>query len=195
MFLKKSTPTDSDAVVETTDPETPTSQHIGKGHPTPKRKEREALNKRPLVGGNRKESRQRELAERERARAGMMAGDERYLPARDKGPQKRWVRQYVDARWNVGELMLPVAGFVFVSTLVPAIVAYSSMLMWVYFIILIIDSFILRALILRRAKAVFGEDELEKGLGWYGIMRALQLRPLRMPKPQTSRGDYPPLEK
>ena len=37
-----------------------------------------------------------------------MTGDEANLPLRDKGPAKRFIRDYVDARWNVGEFMLPV---------------------------------------------------------------------------------------
>ena len=30
-------------------------------------------------------------------------------PARDAGPERRYVRDYIDARFNVGELMLPVS--------------------------------------------------------------------------------------
>ncbi|HBR88729.1 MAG TPA: DUF3043 domain-containing protein, partial [Microbacterium sp.] len=39
--------------------------------------------------------------------------------------------------------------------------------------------------------AKFGEDRLEKGLGWYGAMRIVQMRFLRLPKPQVTRGQYP----
>ena len=40
-------------------------------------------------------------------REGMRTGDERYLPARDKGPVRRYVRDFVDARLCMAELLLP----------------------------------------------------------------------------------------
>ena len=47
----------------------------GKGHPTPRRKDREAELKRPLVSNNRKEARARLTKERERARLGLANGE------------------------------------------------------------------------------------------------------------------------
>ena len=35
-------------------------------------------------------------------------GDERYMMARDKGPVKRFVRDFVDARLSIAELLLPI---------------------------------------------------------------------------------------
>ena len=55
----------------------------------------------------------------------------------------------------------------------------------------ILDSLILGFLITRKLKAKFGEDKVERGVRWYAAMRALQLRPLRLPKPQAKRGQYP----
>jgi len=81
-----------------------------KGHATPSRKEQEAARKRPLVANDRAERRRREReaanAERERARVGMANGEQKYLPIRDRGPQRKYIRDYVDARWSVGELLL-----------------------------------------------------------------------------------------
>ena len=37
----------------------------------------------------------------------MKTGDERYLPARDKGPVRRFVRDWIDARLCVAEMLLP----------------------------------------------------------------------------------------
>ena len=42
----------------------------------------------------------------------------------------------------------------------------------------------------RKLAAKFGEDKVER-VRWYAAMRALQLRPLRLPKPQVKRGQYP----
>src|SRR5690606_41173505 len=64
--------------------------------PTPTRKEQEAARRRPLVPKDRKvarlQNRARLQSEREKARIGIANGEERYLPIRDKGPQKRYVR-------------------------------------------------------------------------------------------------------
>ena len=40
-------------------------------------------------------------------RASLASGDDRYLPARDKGPVRAFARDYVDSRRTVGEYMLP----------------------------------------------------------------------------------------
>ncbi|MEO7348876.1 MAG: DUF3043 domain-containing protein, partial [Terrimesophilobacter sp.] len=94
----------------------------GKGRPTPTRKEREAANLRPLVNNDRraasKESRAKLALEREKARVGMAAGEEKYLPVRDRGAQRRWVRDYVDARFSVGEVLIPVMLITIVLTVV-----------------------------------------------------------------------------
>ena len=84
-----------------------------KGRPTPKRKEAEAANKRPLVPVDRKSAakaaREAQRERREREYKAMQTGDERYLPARDRGPVRRYVRDYVDARYSLGEFFLPIA--------------------------------------------------------------------------------------
>ena len=38
----------------------------------------------------------------------MRTGDERYLPARDTGPVKRFIRDFVDSRFQFIELLIPV---------------------------------------------------------------------------------------
>ena len=37
----------------------------------------------------------------------------------------------------------------------------------------------------------FGVDKREKGLGWYAAMRSMQMRFMRLPKPQVKRGQHP----
>jgi hypothetical protein len=41
------------------------------------------------------------------------------------------------------------------------------------------------------ARKKFGEERTEKGLGWYGAMRIIQMRFMRLPKPQVKRGQRP----
>ena len=57
--------------------------------------------------------------QRDKARIGLANGDEKYLPARDRGPQKRYVRDYVDARFSIGEMLLPFLFIVIIATIIP----------------------------------------------------------------------------
>lgn len=169
----------------------------GKGRPTPKRKEREAANQRPLVGNDRKVANKAAKAKyneaRDRARIGMANGEEKFLPARDKGPQKRFVRDYVDARFSFGELMIPVMLIIIVLTLIddPQIQVLSIMGLWGFFILAVLDCVLAGVQVGRRLGAKFGAENVKKGYRWYAAMRCLQMRRMRLPKPQVKRGQYP----
>ena len=169
---------------------------VGKGRPTPSRKEAQAARAQPLVGSRDKASlkaeRQKQAEARERARLGMMAGEERYLPVRDKGPQRRFVRDYVDARWSVGELLIPIMLVMLVLSLMPGVFATLSILIiWAFLALAIIDVVLLGFRLKRLLGEQFGTENIERGFRWYAAMRALQFRMLRMPKPQVKRGKYP----
>ncbi len=168
---------------------------VGKGRATPTRKEREAANLRPLVSNDRraanKASRAKLAETRERARLGMANGEERYLRVADRGPQRRFVRDYVDARFSVGEALIPVLFVFILGSLIPQIADYLFLVVWLFFLASIIDCVILAAILRRRIRAKFGADSLQRGTGWYAGMRAIQLRPLRLPKPQVKRFDRP----
>jgi hypothetical protein len=165
----------------------------GKGHATPSRKEREAANRRPLVPSDRKQasrvSKEQVANQRERARVGMAAGEERFLPARDKGPQKRYTRDFVDARWNIGEILLPLLVLVILSYFFPTIAQWALIGVWAVIVIVVVDGIVLGFQLRRRLLAKFGT--VERGVRWYAFMRAIQLRPMRLPKPQVKRGQYP----
>ena len=169
----------------------------GKGRPTPKRKEREAANLRPLVGNDRKEANKAAKAKyneaRDRARVGMANGEEKYLPARDKGPQKRFIRDYVDARFSFGELMIPVMLVIIILTLVDnyQVQIISIIGLWGFFILAVVDCVLAGVLVGRRLAAKFGKENVQGGYRWYTAMRCLQMRRMRLPKPQVKRGQYP----
>lgn len=179
-------------------PETPADHEsvAGKGRPTPTRKEREAANLRPLVSDDRKQARRQARtqmqAERERARVGMANGEEKYLPVRDRGPQKRYVRDYVDARFSVGELLVPAMFVVIVLTLFPQpeVQVFGLFALWGFFIVAAIDAILLGLRLRRKIAEKFGESRAEK-VRWYAAMRSLQLRIMRLPKPQVKRGQFP----
>lgn len=167
----------------------------GKGRPTPTRAEQEAARKRPLVA-NTKEARQRQkadlAAQRERARVGMAAGEDKYLPVRDKGPQRRFVRDYIDAGWHIGELVMPLMILVILIMVVNLVVlqVWAMVVLWAYVLLVIIDMVITSLRIKKAAAKKFGSRR-EKGLGWYGAMRTIQMRWMRLPKPQVKRGQHP----
>ncbi|MDN3496061.1 DUF3043 domain-containing protein [Planococcus sp. APC 4015] len=168
---------------------------LGKGRATPSRSEQEAARKRPLVPDT-KEAKARARAElatqREKARVGMAAGDDRFLTARDKGPQRRWVRDRVDAGWHLGEAVMPAMVVVILATFVPVygIQFYSFIALWIFILFVIGDMVITSIRTKREARAKWG-DRTEKGLGWYAAMRTIQMRFLRLPKPQVKRGQRP----
>ena len=188
-------------------PETPTgpsagtelnqdSISSGKGRPTPTRKEKEDARKRPLVVNDRAERRRREREAsavlREKQRIGQANGDPRYLSARDSGPQRKFVRDYIDARWSVGEVLLPAIALFFVTSFFPAeslVVIIGFGLMWFVLIASLIDIFIVSAVLKKRLAEKFGD--VQKGYRLYAGMRAVYLRPIRLPKPQVARGDFP----
>jgi hypothetical protein len=166
-----------------------------KGHRTPTRKEQEEARKRPLVPTDRrlaaKQSRSQVQAARERARIGMAAGEEKYLPARDKGPQKRYVRDYIDARFSLGEALLPLLLVTILSYFFETIAPFVLIGVWAVIIVLIIEGIVVGMLVTRRLGAKFGKDKVERGVRWYAFMRMIQMRVLRLPKPQVKRGQFP----
>lgn len=197
MAKRQNPASDAETPAAETPEETAARLKQGKGAPTPSRREQEAARKRPLVPTDRKEAaraaRQRQAEAREKARVGMAAGDDRYLTARDRGPQRRYVRDYVDARFSIGEFLIPVMLLVIVLTFLPSplLQAYGLFALWGFFLIAVIDCIVLGFLVRKRIAAKFGESKVERGLRWYGAMRALQLRVMRLPKPRVKRGQFP----
>jgi hypothetical protein len=183
-----------------------TSPTTGKGRATPSRKEREAANKRPLVATRTKtkltkEERRKRSDERLVARQGYEAGDERYMPARDKGAQRRFVRDYVDARYTVGEFMIPLMFAVIIATFLPQYSATDGsgvslqltvlIAMYGFFFVAVIDAMVFSRKLIRVMSDKFGAANIEKGHRWYASTRAFQFRPLRVPKPRVTRGQHP----
>lgn len=124
-------------------------------------------------------------------RQALETGDERHLPLRDKGPNRRYIRDYVDARWNVAEfLMFAALIFVFLS-FIPNLTlqGYVMLAFWVIIVAVVIDSILLRRKLKKRLIEKFGGPG--QGDLWYGVTRAMQIRRLRLPKPLVRRGQFP----
>jgi hypothetical protein len=167
----------------------------GKGRPTPARKQQEAANRKPIIGDKSPEamkaSKSKANEERKKARDGMMRGEERYLTARDKGPQRRLARDVVDARFTAGQLVMPA---LFVMIIISyagnnAVQVYTLLGMWILFFVIAVDAFLIGRRVEKAIENKFGKGKTEKGVRWYAAMRSIQMRPMRLPKPQVKRGD------
>ncbi|WP_193241437.1 DUF3043 domain-containing protein [Streptomyces phaeolivaceus] len=176
---------------QTRDPQAP------KGRPTPKRSE--AQGQRRSVANTpttRKEAARRSRDERrsamEKQRQALATGDERYLPARDKGPVRRFARDFVDSRFHIAEFFLPLAVIILVLSMVQvASLQNVALLLWLFVIVLIVVDSISLGFRLKKQLAARFPDANKKGAVAYALMRTLQMRRLRLPKPQVKRGERP----
>ncbi len=176
----------------------PVTKEAGKGRPTPSRREAEAAAKARAKGpANRKEAarllRERRAQDNARMRQGMKSGDDRYLPARDQGKVRKFVRDRVDSRLCMAEFLLPLLLVIMVMQYSgnPSLVTFSSGLWSAMILLLIVDTLLLVFRLKREMKQRF-PDESTKGAVFYGILRSMQLRFLRMPKRQVKLGQKLP---
>ena len=178
-------------------PETPatTDKAGGKGRPTPTRKEAEAAARaRAKVPRTRKEQMAAQRSARgetsHKMREAMKTGDERYLPARDRGPVRRFLRDYVDARFSFIELMVPLL----IASMVLSYTGQAQLgntILFSTILVIIFDIFMLRFR-LRRELATRFPGESTKGATLYAVMRSLQMKFLRLPKAQVKIGQKLP---
>ncbi|MFE9993311.1 DUF3043 domain-containing protein [Streptomyces avermitilis] len=180
-----------------TDSKQPRHPQAPKGRPTPKRSE--AQTQRRSVANTqttRKEAAKRQRDERrvqlERQRQALASGDERYLPVRDKGPVRKFARDFIDSRFCVAEFFLPLAVLILVLSVVKvAQLQNIALLLWLVVIVLIVIDSIISAFRLKKQLDARFPDVPKKGAIPYALMRSLQMRRLRLPKPQVKRGERP----
>jgi hypothetical protein len=167
----------------------------GKGRPTPKRNEAQGRRQGPPPPPptTRKEAYKRTRAQqttgRGSAREAAARGDDSALPARDRGPVRRLVRDVVDSRRNAGSLFLVVAALVLVGYFIPnsSVQGYTVFVWFAFFLVIIGDSFVLG----RRIRKVVTErfpdhPESMRSLVWYGVSRATMVRRWRFPRAQVA---------
>jgi Flp pilus assembly protein TadB len=183
-------PAESTAAVE--DAEEP-AQPAGKGRPTPKRAEARKA-RRNVTPKNRKEAaalqREKGREERRLARQALLTGDERHLPPRDAGPERRLARDVVDSRFTVGQVFFALIFVAFAVSLVQNAVVrnVANIAALLGLTSMVVDS----ARAGRRAKlaviAKFGDGEA-RGISSYAFMRAFLPRRFRRPPPKVKRGN------
>ncbi|GAB3667025.1 DUF3043 domain-containing protein [Nocardioides korecus] len=168
-----------------------------KGRPTPSRREAEAAARarsRTVMDKKtaQKVMREKRVENNAKVRQAMRTGDERYLPARDKGPVKRFIRDHVDARLSVAEFLLPLLLVIMVLQYTPNDTAVRIGL-WLWQALLLVIVVDTGWLVVRTRRAIrekFPEEPL-KGTTFYTVLRAAQMRFLRQPKPRVKLGGAP----
>jgi len=125
----------------------------------------------------------------------MRAGDERYLLPRDKGSERRLVRNIVDSRrtagtWFFGGALIVLIGS---SAAMPPAVQMGATALWALLAIaVVVDSMLIARRIKKLVSERFPKTTQRMGsLYMYGIMRGLTFRRMRVPKPQIELGDKP----
>src|SRR6478735_10336370 len=156
-------------------PDEPTDQTgpQKKGRPTPSRKEAEAANRaRAKVPRTRKEMAAARNLERSTSssqmRQAMKGGDQRYLPPRDQGPVKHFIRDYVDSRFSLIELLIPLMLMVLLLgwTGNATVQSFVNLAMLSVVVLIVVELVRLRFRLRREITARFPDAEL-KGTTYY----------------------------
>jgi hypothetical protein len=137
--------------------------------------------------------RDRSREARAKARAALLGGDERDLPPRDAGPERRLARDVVDSRFTLGQFFMLVIAAVFVfgtlatglsdSTGIQSAVNLASL---AAFTLIVADCARCGRLAKRAVAEKFGATEV-RGISSYAFLRAMQPRRFRRPPPKVSR--------
>jgi DUF3043 family protein len=166
----------------------------GKGRATPKRRDAERERRERVKGPSdpkaaRKLDRERAVQDRRDRQEGLLRGDERYLPKRDAGPRRRFIRDWVDARRTAAEMFLPAALVIVALGLVGASPAARalSFLIWVVTAFSIIVDTLIWIPKLRGQLATKFAAESRRGDILYALMRAMLVRRLRTPRAAVPR--------
>ncbi|GGM12804.1 DUF3043 domain-containing protein [Nakamurella endophytica] len=183
---------------------------VGKGRPTPKRREaerrrgpvapppktqREAVQRSRSAGKALTKDERRAMATERRQR--MMRGDDAYLLPRDRGPVRAYVRDLVDARRNIAGLLLPIALLSFIVLLIPSplLQAYGPLVLLIAILAAVLDTMVFARQLSRKVAERFpkgdgsGLSTRGRALGFYAFNRACLPRRWRVPRPRVGRSE------
>ena len=157
-----------------------------KDRPTPRRKEAEAARRQRMSTTlSKKES---------RAAAGRQSRSDRMraISAREATPEKILMRDYIDARFNIGEFLLPSVVVILAVTVLgsywPRVTLIATLAMYLFILAVFVDGY----LMWRGFKKVLAArlpKTSPKGLLLYGMTRSTQIRRFRSPAPRIKRGE------
>lgn len=184
---------------------------VGKGRPTPKRREaegkrgpvapppktqREAAKRRTTTPSGQPLTKDEKRAAAAERRSRMMAGEDAYLLPRDRGPVRAYVRDLVDSRRNIAGLLLPLAVVSFLILLlpIPVLTLYGPLVLMVAILAAVVDSLVFGRQLSRKVARRFpngdksGQSTRGSALGFYAFNRACLIRKWRVPRPRVERG-------
>jgi hypothetical protein len=146
-----------------------------------------------------KEAKTRTRAKENAEYDAMRSGDVAHMPKAERLPWRVYIRDYVDARFNIGEFFIPATFVILLVTMVmsikwPALANPFLMLMYVYLLIAVIDVAFMWRKLRKLLVEKYGEAAVGKGSrsASYAWSRAIQLRRWRLPKPRyPKRGHWP----
>lgn len=184
--------------VERVEDDTPA---VGKGRPTPKR--RDTLGARGPVSApkTRKEAyaRQKEMAKAQRTaqrtpaanlsvaqrRELLRKGDPSVLPRRDQGQTRKLARDYVDSRRMASNYMLVLFPLIIVGYALPVL----QIAVLALFLALLVEWYLTGRRVVQMARERYGKaDGAPLSIGFYAGSRAYLPRRWRLPAPQVERG-------
>jgi hypothetical protein len=168
-----------------------------KGRPTPKRSVAEASRRQPITGSSRGPATPRTKEDKDKARASrvnryeaMRKGEAWALNPRDRGPARALARDFIDSKRRVSEYYMYVLVVLLAAVFVRSKAAQEiiSPLVLVLVVVIVADAILIR----RNLGKLLAErlpDASMRGLTGYSVMRALQIRRFRVPKPRVGPGD------
>jgi hypothetical protein len=168
-----------------------------KGRPTPKRSVAEAGRRQPITGSSRGPATPRTRQEKDKARASratkyeaMQRGEAWALNPRDRGPARALARDFVDSKRRISEYYMYVLVVLLAAVFVRSKSAQEIISPLVLALVLVI---VADAMLIRRSLSKLVAERLPgesiRGLTTYSVMRALQIRRFRVPKPRVGPGD------
>lgn len=115
------------------------------------------------------------------------------MPVAHRGPVKRYIRDAVDARWLLGEFFFPITIVIIIALFMVNNLAeaYAGLVIVVLYVIVLVafaHSIWVSFQIKKELTAKFGPV---RGTHMYAVARSMQMRRMRLPKPQVKRGEFP----
>lgn len=157
-----------------------------KSGPTPTRKEAEAARKarlNPSLSPKEARRKQSQAARTERMKA---------MNERENTPERVLLRNYVDSRFRLGEILLPTLVVILALSMLgnvwPMAVMLSTIVLYAFIVVVLIDIFFMW----RGFKKLLAERlprATPRGLLMSGANRCIQIRRFRMPPPTIKRGE------